>query len=320
MKRVAVSRWGVAVLSGVAVLAYAGPVGAAPDVGMSLPSGGTLHTNQFVKVGTDRLIMQGNGNLVQTDPNGTVQWSSGTVDNPNAYAVMQPDGNFVVYSASGAPLWSSGTSGNDGDCLYGRATDSLSGFDWNMHYLFLNWPQFSITPCYIGSGPLRTAIVGDSITYQNQGDLVYIGYGALSMQLSGESGLTLEQQVPGTDSLMANPAGSPSAVVLELGANDAISDNTNWQQGWNDQLSAIGNSCTVFVSVNQDSQTQGSTGIATAIDNDMAFLAYVDSGQYHYLDPGWGTQVTLQSDGVHPDSNGDVALANEEVAAVQQDC
>ena len=317
MRKGTVLRWGAAALTGAGVLAFATPAGAS-NLGSSAPPGTILKGGQVLKVGTVKLAMLANGDLVEYS-NGSQVWDSGTGGNPGAWAVMQTDGNFVVYSAAGDALWATGTNGDAGDCVIGRGTAGTA-YSWSTSYIYLYWPQFSVAPCYIGNGSLRVAVVGDSITYQNQNAFVYIGYGSLAMQISGESGLTLEQQVAATASLVANPAGPPSAFVLELGANDAIVNDTSWQTGWNDELSAIGNRCTVFVSVNQDSQVQGSTGIATAIDSDMEFDAYVDSAQYHYLDPGWGTNVTLQSDGVHPDSNGQATLASEEVSAVQRDC
>lgn len=59
-------------------------------------------------------VMQGDGNLVLYDYEGTVGWQSGTFGNPGALAVMQTDGNLVVYTADGRARWQSGTAGNTG--------------------------------------------------------------------------------------------------------------------------------------------------------------------------------------------------------------
>ncbi|MFJ6052255.1 hypothetical protein [Streptomyces sp. NPDC092307] len=62
------------------------------------------------------LSITADGNLTLRDwfsPH-TVAWSSGTGNNPGAYALLQDDGNFVLYKADGGPgkggaLWHSGT-------------------------------------------------------------------------------------------------------------------------------------------------------------------------------------------------------------------
>lgn len=53
---------------------------------------------------SNRLVMQGDGNLVQiTD--GKATWSSGTQGNPGAKAMLRNDGRIGVYAASGAGLY-----------------------------------------------------------------------------------------------------------------------------------------------------------------------------------------------------------------------
>jgi hypothetical protein len=65
-----------------------------------------------------RLVMQGDGNLVQYPVGaGAATWSTGTYNRGGVTAAMQGDGNFVVYAASGAPLWHTHTSGNPGAYL-----------------------------------------------------------------------------------------------------------------------------------------------------------------------------------------------------------
>jgi hypothetical protein len=50
-------------------------------------------------------VLQGDGNLVVYDAQGTPQWTTGTVGNANARLVVQNDGNLVLYSSGGEPLW-----------------------------------------------------------------------------------------------------------------------------------------------------------------------------------------------------------------------
>ncbi len=64
---------------------------------------------------TYRLLMQGDGNLVEYGPRGPL-WASNTGGHPNAVAILQGDGNLVVYGG-GRPLFASHTAGQPGDVL-----------------------------------------------------------------------------------------------------------------------------------------------------------------------------------------------------------
>ncbi|HET9174014.1 MAG TPA: hypothetical protein VFN56_01890 [Candidatus Saccharimonadales bacterium] len=56
-----------------------------------------------------KLVMQGDGNLVEYDASGKSVWASNTYNNPGAYLSLQVDGNLVIYSSSGSPLWTTST-------------------------------------------------------------------------------------------------------------------------------------------------------------------------------------------------------------------
>jgi hypothetical protein len=58
-----------------------------------------------------RISMLTNGNLVISDENGVVRWSSHT-EGSGYKAVFQGDGHFVVYTQDGGTAWSSGTAGH----------------------------------------------------------------------------------------------------------------------------------------------------------------------------------------------------------------
>ncbi len=57
-----------------------------------------------------RLVLQGDGNLVVYDANGTALWSTSTAGQPVSRLQVQDDCNVVLYAGSAA-IWSSGTSG-----------------------------------------------------------------------------------------------------------------------------------------------------------------------------------------------------------------
>ena len=60
----------------------------------------------------DHTVMQGDGNLVVYDCNGTPWWASNTNGNNGAWSVVASDGDFGVYSADGWQLWHTNTGGH----------------------------------------------------------------------------------------------------------------------------------------------------------------------------------------------------------------
>lgn len=59
--------------------------------------------------GRFRLVMQGDGNLVEYNARGQAIWHTGTHGHPGAFLAVQADGNLVVYTASFQPVWASGS-------------------------------------------------------------------------------------------------------------------------------------------------------------------------------------------------------------------
>lgn len=58
-----------------------------------------------------KLVMQGDGNLVEYIVGGRALWASGTAGGGATHAVMQSNGNLVLYNAAGAAVWSSNSQG-----------------------------------------------------------------------------------------------------------------------------------------------------------------------------------------------------------------
>ncbi len=88
--------------------------GTVSSTGATVPSGQQLGSGQTITSSNSyKVVMQRDGNLVEYAPDGHALWSSGTDNNPGAYAVMQRDGNLVVYTGERPqkPLWDTGTSG-----------------------------------------------------------------------------------------------------------------------------------------------------------------------------------------------------------------
>ncbi|WP_176930761.1 hypothetical protein [Actinacidiphila guanduensis] len=72
-----------------------------------------IKQGEFVASNRMRISMLTDGNLVISDENGVVRWSSHT-EGRGFEAVFQADGHFVVYTRDMQPVWQSGTAGNPG--------------------------------------------------------------------------------------------------------------------------------------------------------------------------------------------------------------
>ncbi len=95
------------------------------------------------------LVMQTDGNLVEYGSNGVSYWSTGTDNNPGAYAIFQSDGNFVVYSSTNQVLWSTGTNGNPGDTM---SIDSSGVITIKTSSNTQIWPMYPPAPSPIDYG------------------------------------------------------------------------------------------------------------------------------------------------------------------------
>ncbi|MFF4902731.1 hypothetical protein [Streptomyces sp. NPDC001068] len=78
-----------------------------------LTSAFTLRSGESVNSNRMRITMRAGGDLVVSDENGTVRWSSHTTGENN-YATFKADGELVVRSAYQQTLWSSQTGGHTG--------------------------------------------------------------------------------------------------------------------------------------------------------------------------------------------------------------
>lgn len=97
---------------------------AGPAMSAALPAAADASTNTLATYGTlaagqdivspdghYQLLMQADGNLVESVTGGRALWASGTAGDNGAHAVMQANGNLVLYDPTGAALWSSNSRG-----------------------------------------------------------------------------------------------------------------------------------------------------------------------------------------------------------------
>ncbi|MFB7781085.1 hypothetical protein [Streptomyces bauhiniae] len=83
------------------------------DGGLVVQATRVLEPGTSITSDRARLTMQEDGNLVITDENGTIRWSSHT-EGRGYKTVFQDDGHLVVYTRDGQTAWSSGTAGHNG--------------------------------------------------------------------------------------------------------------------------------------------------------------------------------------------------------------
>lgn len=87
------------------------------NVGDTLRVGEELGLGQSLTGGAYTLILQPDGNLVLTEPDGKVVWAAQTHGQGVQRATLQNDGNFVIYKGDGSAAWSTETNGKSVDRL-----------------------------------------------------------------------------------------------------------------------------------------------------------------------------------------------------------
>ena len=96
-----------------AFLVVLGLLPAAAAASNTLGTYGTLSSGQSIVSpdGHYELMMQSDGNLVESIVGGRVLWQSRTGGDTGSHAVMQPGGNLAVYNSAGAAVYSSNSRG-----------------------------------------------------------------------------------------------------------------------------------------------------------------------------------------------------------------
>ncbi|HEY6887201.1 MAG TPA: hypothetical protein VI300_05450 [Solirubrobacter sp.] len=172
--------------------------------GSILPSQDRLNAGEYLRSsdGHYRLVMQGDGNLVEYDAAGVALWSSATADNPGAWAGIQGDGNLVVYTSANRALWSSGTDGHVGAFLALQPDANLVVYSAQTTPLWSNGAyddsleggELLVAGQYLQSRDRRYSLV-----MQGDGNLVLYGPdgAAWSSQTNSNSGAWVQMQYDG---------------------------------------------------------------------------------------------------------------------------
>lgn len=291
-------------------------------VNSSLLPGSSLNDNGFtLTMGNDGTFMAvaPSGEAV---PAGTIA-TEGAAGNPGAYLDMEPSGNLVEQTPQGEVVWQTGTNGFN-QCLMG---DQSTGTPVVSVHTWWSWDIWSVTPCYMG-GWMKPAvgIIGDSITEFSQTAIENTLGTSVTYTISGQGGWTISEQMAGIDSALNDPEGAPADVLINLGTNDVFTNNVNWQSDYNAMISAVqGRSCVILTTINTYADATRNNTIA--IDINAAEQATVAAhSNFHILDwnsflnQGDNRSTLLISDGIHPNSAGQVVLAQMYDTALVTDC
>ena len=137
-----------------------------------------------------------------------------------------------------------------------------------------------------GDGSPHIAVVGDSITGLDHGEISSVLDPPYSVDFYYQNGMRIDQMLPRLrDGLDARGPGV--AVIVNLGTNDALQGgrNVDPQRSW-DQLLTITKDvpCVVLTTVNSISDAYARGKVASALNERMMALATADSGKYKVVD------------------------------------
>lgn len=193
----------------------------------------------------------------------------------------------------------------------------------------------ALSACYSGnSNGQKLAQVGDSITTLSTWDLnSTLGCSTCyDVNVNGENGQTLGGMYPELQTEMTDAEGAPNIVVVEGGSNDVLTGDTNYAfELYAYWLALQSTKCVVWVNVSTiiDQNVPGSSPTAEDINSAIQTMVS-ENPNFHYFDLNsliqQGTNLTdyyyEDDDGfyVHPNPAGEQWIANQELAAVQQDC
>ena len=172
-----------------------------------------------------------------------------------------------------------------------------------------------------GGNPLgtRVAVVGDSITALAEPQIAATLAGEYSLQISGRSGATIDQQLPTIEGIQHSSDRRPDDWIIELGTNDGgACQNRNWQADFRNEVAAVRSArCVIFVTLSSHLTRAGLVGpsLNRAIFQSVAHhlnFHVLDWGNIEYKDPEW----TSPRDGIHPTPKGSTELASLEAQAL----
>ena len=185
-----------------------------------------LAVNASVHAGDQRLVMQGDGNLVIYGPGGPV-FNTGTFTRGSTL-IMQSDGNLVIYGPDGRWQWQSGTSGNPGATAtltpQGLKITSTSGT-----VLFSS----ATSPGIRNAPPVAAQPTSTPVTALNAGQSVTSPNGKHRLVMQGDGNLVVYNTATGRATWNSGTAGNPGARFAVQGDGNLVIYRANGTVAWN---------------------------------------------------------------------------------------
>jgi GDSL-like Lipase/Acylhydrolase family len=175
----------------------------------------------------------------------------------------------------------------------------------------------------------QVVAIGDSITAYSSSDIHRALDPDYRVNISARLGKRIDQLLPVlTTSLKKHP----KALIENLGTNDAIQDNRNWERSWNQMIGMVKDvPCVVLTTVNALPDELGGgklrqVSVAADINRRIRHLAEIDPNKYQTVDwNGFLQGLTLANflhylvpDLVHPSPGGEQWIASQDKAALSR--
>lgn len=137
-----------------------------------------------------------------------------------------------------------------------------------------------------GDGSPHVAVVGDSMTTLDHGEITSVLDPPYAVDFYYQNGMRIDQMLPRLrDGLAARGPGVP--VIVNLGTNDALQGgrNADPQRSWDRLLSITKDTpCVVLTTVNSIADAIAGGNVASALNERMTALAAADPGKYKVVD------------------------------------
>ncbi len=184
-------------------------------------------------------------------------------------------------------------------------------------------------------------IVGDSLTYLSKPSIERSLDHTWSYNIQAIEGRNIRSMTGPASQMIHGPTGPPTSVVINLGTNDVLEGNRNWQSDWNKLLSVVSPvHCEVLFTLNDFIDAYRRPRGATAqefnrlIDQDRA----ADPSRVHIIDWNAAVQANhraiaaaqlrggplpaplIRGDGVHPAAAGQEWIARHIASTLDDSC
>jgi hypothetical protein len=186
----------------------------------------------------------------------------------------------------------------------------------------------ALASCSSASGATGTVgVVGDSITQRATTDLRSTVKG-VHLEIEALPGHTVRSMTPYVESdIMHGPDGPPQSIFINLGTNDIIHSNPDWETNWNTLMKDTASvPCKVLFTISSvvDAYGHHPPGPTSEDFNRVIESAHdADPAHVHIID--WNAAVhanfgLIELDGVHPTHEGEAWIARHIGSTLKNVC